>query len=390
MDTSQATENHAGLVWISGYTSAGKSTVARKVKEALDRQGINAILLDGAHLRAIFGGVFGYEAEQRRELAKAYMRLSSNLSSQGYVVILAAIAMYEEAGRWVEQYIPRTLQVFLDVPDEIRAQRDKQLRKNAFQPVQRESGLYDGPLPSALRLDNSDGVDPHVLAEKIVATYLSKRDVNTDLGRQEHWSGFYSKAQVPVQPSPFAQEVSKRFGKGQTVVEIGCGNGRDSLHFASLGCRVVGVDPSQAAITECEQRRPSDMREFATFIRGDAGAAFAATGRSADHVYSRFVLHAMPLPEEVATLKHCAAMLKPNGRLHIECRSINDPLARQGEVLSPTERVQGHYRRFIVRDELVERVTEAGFRVLACAESAGWALTANEDPIVIRLEAVRT
>ncbi len=73
--------------------------------------------------------------------------------------------------------------------------------------------------------------------------------------------------------------------------------------------------------------------------------------------------------------------------MYLECRSINDPLARLGEVISPTERIHGHYRRFIILAELRQRLEEAGFNVDQALESTGLALYHGEDPVVIRIRA---
>jgi adenylylsulfate kinase-like enzyme len=81
MGKRKSEREQGGLIWVSSYTSAGKSTVAREVREVLDKRGIASVLLDDDNLRAILGGVFGYQPEHRRELAKASMRISSNLSS---------------------------------------------------------------------------------------------------------------------------------------------------------------------------------------------------------------------------------------------------------------------------------------------------------------------
>lgn len=104
-----------------------------------------------------------------------------------------------------------------------------------------------------------------------------------------------------------------------------------------------------------------------------------------DLVYCRFVLHAMPLAEEIAALGAAWRVLRPGGRIVIECRTINDPLARLGEVLSPTERIHGHYRRFIVPDELADRLKYAGFRVRSSIEGRGFARFGGEDPVVLRI-----
>ena len=50
--------------------------------------------------------------------------MCSYLSSQGYIVIISAVAMFEEVSLWVCENIKNSMQVYLDVPSEIRLQRD--------------------------------------------------------------------------------------------------------------------------------------------------------------------------------------------------------------------------------------------------------------------------
>jgi len=95
----------------------------------------------------------------------------------------------------------------------------------------------------------------------------------------------------------------------------------------------------------------------------------------------------MTPPEEGAFLEAASKLMKSSGIMFVECRSINDPLARKGEVISPTERLYGHYRRFTVMDEFTMNLRSAGFEILSTKESNGLANFGEEDPVVIRVTA---
>lgn len=82
------------VVWITGYSSAGKATVGRLVEAELRGRGHSTMILDGDDLRSIFSGRWGYSRTDRVELAKVYFRLCSHLASQRHVVVIAAVAMY--------------------------------------------------------------------------------------------------------------------------------------------------------------------------------------------------------------------------------------------------------------------------------------------------------
>lgn len=376
------------MIWITGYSSAGKSTVGRRVTKELRDRGYSTVFLDGDQLRAVFGSQFGYEPAQRRELAMVYMRLCSHLAAQGHVVVLSAIAMYDEVTDWMRKMVPRSVQVYLSVPRETRLQRDSKGR-GVYQHASAAESTYDGPKRPDLVLANDDGCDVDALGRSIADYFEQRAPDVADIGRRDYWNGYYVRNLAPEVPSPFAQQVAKHLREGQSVLEIGCGNGRDAMFFASLGCRVMGLDPSQAAIDGCRARAAESSLSGVEFFCGGASELADASQTAFEVVYSRFVFHAMTLTEEIQTLRALRKLLQPGGKLYIECRSINDPQAVRGEIISPTERIDGHYRRFIVREELVQRVTEAGFAIDDCIESNGFAKMGDDDPVLIRMTGTR-
>ena len=148
---------------------------------------------------------------------------------------------------------------------------------------------------------------------------------------------------------------------------------------------MTAVDVSEKAIVSCRERYD---RPNLSFLTGDIGAV-PDDDASFDAVYSRFCLHAMTRVEEDEFVDRAAGLLRDGGRLFIECRSIKDPLARKGEVISKTERIFGHYRRFIVADELTQKLRDAGLEITEFTERAGLAKLGDDDPVVIRLIATK-
>jgi adenylylsulfate kinase-like enzyme/SAM-dependent methyltransferase len=354
------------------------------VERELQQKQVRAIFLDGDDLRNIFADKWGYARADRIELARVYFRLCNYLSSQGFTVILAAVAMYDEVRDWIRSNIPNVIEVFLDVPEEERIRRDK-LTKNLYSRLGSLADLYDEPTEPSLRVPSFGEVSPDVAASRIVMHFLSSGSVETvNEGKSEHWETFYSKQVGEQAPSPFAEYVAGRLRGDERLLEIGCGNGRDASFFSSRGLRVVAIDASSAAIEICHKLHGTEGAHFAV---GKLGDGHVAVGDSFDVAYSRFVLHAMTQAEEEATLLEAYRKLRPGGTLYLECRSINDPLARQGEVISPTERIHGHYRRFIILEEIVQRLEATGFNIDQALEDTGLALYQDEDPVVIRIRA---
>ncbi|MBV5287130.1 MAG: adenylyl-sulfate kinase [Methyloversatilis discipulorum] len=374
------------VIWITGYSGAGKTTVGRKVNFRLNEKGVKSVFLDGDDLRAVLGGKWGYEKDDRIALAHSYFRLANLLMAQGVTVVISAVAMYQEVHAWIKTNVDRSLVVYLDVPEEERRLRDR-ATKNVYGQLGDLAQLYDHPDFADLVVPNSGGVTPDVSAEMILeAARKVDAPQRPDKGRDAHWNAYYSGGQLIGEPSSFAQLVATEVQSPARLLEVGCGNGRDSLFFASRGFRVTALDPSRAAIDVCRASAGGERVEFIHGVASQLTDTYAALFNVA---YSRFCLHAMTEAEEIDTLEAVQRALQPGARFYIECRSINDPLARKGEVISATERIHGHYRRFIVLDELKARLDRAGFDTMWADEADNVAAISGDNPVVIRIAAVR-
>lgn len=109
------------VFWITGLSGAGKSTLARALQARLPQ----SILLDGDELRAVLGATAsGFDRESRLELARTYARFCKLLAGQGHTVIMATISLFHEIHEWNRENLPGYREIFLDVPEEVRRQRD--------------------------------------------------------------------------------------------------------------------------------------------------------------------------------------------------------------------------------------------------------------------------
>jgi bifunctional enzyme CysN/CysC len=374
-------KNTSGVIWVTGYSSSGKTTVARKLEAKLTHESIKVVFLDGDDLRGIFGRQWGYERQDRIELSKIYFRLCSHLASQGLTVVISAVSMFHEVRHWFKQNIPNAIEVYLDVPETVRVERDSQTKK--LYQKKSYSSKYEEPISPDLVVKNYGDMDATKSAELIKEFYMQFGAINqASHGRDQHWNSFYKRGISPVTPSPFAEYVAQWLSPSSTLLEVGCGNGRDASFFASQGHQVVALDPSEEAITFC-QGLHSGLT--ITFLSQTINGLTATHTEKFSHIYSRFCLHAMTKEEAGIFLAEASKLLQLGGNLFIECRSINDDLAREGEVISPTERIFDHYRRFIVLDELLLNLENNGFEVVESVESKGLAVYKNEDPVVIRV-----
>lgn len=194
-----------------------------------------------------------------------------------------------------------------------------------------------------------------------------------------YWNSFYGGQHVK-EPSRFAEFVRGQFLQpGKRLLEIGCGNGRDAIFLNRTGLEVTGVDLSEAAIQKCRQELPKSR-----FLVGDFSELNLK--ESFDYVYSRFTLHAVDEPAERRTLASAADLLERGGLLFVEVRTILDELCGKGERISQKEWIyDGHYRRFIIPENLLTRARKAGFSPNYIHLSKGLAQWGDQDPTVLRL-----
>ena len=116
------------VIWITGLSGAGKTTVATELASRLRVVADNVIFLDGDVLRQVFDtsndieGEYGYEA--RLALAKSYARLCKVLSSQGFTVLIATISLFRQVHDWNRKNFSSYFEVYLKTPIEELRHRD--------------------------------------------------------------------------------------------------------------------------------------------------------------------------------------------------------------------------------------------------------------------------
>jgi cytidine diphosphoramidate kinase len=112
------------VLWVTGFSGAGKTTLCRKLVMYLREQGRQVMMLDGDELRQVMGATTAHSRDERLELAMRYAHLCRMIVAQGFDVAIATISMFREVHEWNRDNLPGYVEIFLDVPMKELERRD--------------------------------------------------------------------------------------------------------------------------------------------------------------------------------------------------------------------------------------------------------------------------
>ena len=145
------------VLWFTGLSGAGKTTIAREVLERLAQGGAKAEYLDGDILRGVFPDT-GFTRPERDAHVRRVGFLASRLEHHGVVVICSLISPYVESRAAVRAMCRRFVEIHVSTPLEECERRDvKGLYRRARRgEIVHFTGLddpYEPPPDPELRID---------------------------------------------------------------------------------------------------------------------------------------------------------------------------------------------------------------------------------------------
>lgn len=365
------------VYWITGLSNSGKTTIGTALYYELRKRRNNVVILDGDLMKEIASGTesAAYGDRDRMVRAYRYSQMAKLLADQGIWVIVCAIAMYDEVRAWNRENIKGYIEIFLDTPDEILRERD---RKGLY----RKEIYVERPKRPDVTFYN-DGREPvRVIVGKILSL-VPEREEDYDRDR-DYWNAYYrSMEKRKIEASSFAVVVERRLGKGAHILELGCGNGRDSLYFLSKGHNVIAIDGSDAAINKLSEVTANN--KDALFVCDNFVKCKALYQMKYDCIYSRFTLHAITEEQENELLYNVRGALNEGGFFSIEARTIRDEIYGKGEEVAHNAFIYNeHFRRFIDVEEFRKKLERFGFEIISIEEARGFSKTENSDPVLMR------
>ncbi len=168
------------VLWFTGLSGSGKSTIANTVDHKLAEMGKHTYLLDGDNIRMGLNKNLGFSAEDRSENIRRIGEVSKLFSDAGLITLTAFISPYKEDRDTVRELLTEGefIEVYVDASLETCEARDpkglyKKARAGEIKGFTGIDAPYEAPEKAELVLDsNSKEIDD--LADEVIAFLESK------------------------------------------------------------------------------------------------------------------------------------------------------------------------------------------------------------------------
>ena len=167
----------AKLIWLTGLSGSGKSTIANALEKRLFESGIHSYVLDGDNLRLGLNKDLGFTKEDRAENVRRVAEVGKLMVDAGLVVVVALVSPFKvDRDHAREQFAgDEFIEVWVKTPAEICAQRDpkglyKKAKSGALPNLTGVGQDYEPPTSAELELDGTEDVAINV--EKLIKTIL--------------------------------------------------------------------------------------------------------------------------------------------------------------------------------------------------------------------------
>jgi len=151
-DRRKLNKHNSFLIWVTGLSGSGKSTIANELQNTLHKKGIKTYILDGDNIRNGINYNLSFSPEDRAENNRRIAEISKLFIDAGIVVIAAFISPYQKDRKEVKNIVSPSnfVEVFVNTSLEECEKRDvkglyKKARKGEIKNFTGISAPYEAP-----------------------------------------------------------------------------------------------------------------------------------------------------------------------------------------------------------------------------------------------------
>jgi len=178
-DRNRFNGHKSGVVWMTGLSASGKSTLAHAIEEELFRRRIRVYVLDGDNVRHGLNRDLGFSHEDRKENLRRVTEVAKLFCDAGIVVLSAFISPYREERELARRCIGEDdfHEVYVNCSVKVCEERDPKgiyakVRKGEIARFTGISDPYEAPVDPDLVLDTANNSIDECLAQFM--TYLKE------------------------------------------------------------------------------------------------------------------------------------------------------------------------------------------------------------------------
>jgi bifunctional enzyme CysN/CysC len=166
--------HQSAVVWLTGLSGSGKSTVAKAVERRLFDRDVQTMMLDGDNVRHGLCGDLGFSPNDRKENIRRVGEVARLFFEQGTLTLCTFISPYQEDRDRIRELLPegRFFEVHVDCPLEVCKERDtkglyEKAEKGEIANFTGVSAPYEAPEDPELVID-TDQDDVEACADQII------------------------------------------------------------------------------------------------------------------------------------------------------------------------------------------------------------------------------
>jgi len=159
----------AQVVWLTGLSGSGKSTIANALEKKLFSEGVHSYVLDGDNMRLGLNKDLGFTREDRAENVRRVSEVAYTLYDAGLITIVALVSPYAEDRAQAKALFPEGdfAEVWIKTPAEVCAERDPKglYKKAAAGELPNLTGVgqeYEAPMRAQLIIDGTRSVEENI------------------------------------------------------------------------------------------------------------------------------------------------------------------------------------------------------------------------------------
>ena len=179
------------VVWLTGLSGSGKSTIAQALERKLYNEGFFAQVLDGDNIRSGINNNLGFSIEDRQENIRRIAEIAKLYLQSGIITINSFISPTKSIRAFAKQIVGADdfIEIYINAPLEVCEQRDvkglyQKARKGEIKGFTGIDSPYEAPENPALEI-RTDELDLEKSVEKIfeyIFPYINPNSNNNPLG----------------------------------------------------------------------------------------------------------------------------------------------------------------------------------------------------------------